>query len=111
MGFGSFLKKLPLVKAVKAVSSGNIGDLTDTFSFRESSPSSRLEASQKASQQASQQDQLIKQDQQAQITQLAQQKAIASESARLQEEEARKRTLFAGTVLGETSERKKLLGL
>jgi hypothetical protein len=107
MGFGSFLKKLPLVKAVKAVSSGNIGDLTDTFSFRESSPSSRL----KASQQASQQDQLIKQDQQAQITQLAQQKAIASESARLQEEEARKRTLFAGTALGETSERKKLLGL
>lgn len=49
--------------------------------------------------------------QQAQIAQLAQQKAIASESARLQEEEARKRTLFAGTALGETAERKKLLGL
>jgi len=46
-----------------------------------------------------------------QITQLAQEKAVASESARLQEEEARKRTLFAGTTLGETSERKKLLGL
>ena len=104
MGLGRFLKKLPLVKAVKAVSSGNIGDLKDTFSFRESSPSSRLKASQ--------QDQLIKQEQmQGQITQLAQQKAIASESARLQEEEARKRTLFAGTALGETSERKKLLGL
>ena len=51
------------------------------------------------------------QAQQAQITQLAQEKAIASESARLQEEKARKRTLFAGTALGEASERKKLLGL
>lgn len=42
---------------------------------------------------------------------LAQEKAIASESARLQEEEARKRTLFAGDTLGQVSERKKLLGL
>jgi hypothetical protein len=49
--------------------------------------------------------------QQEQLAQLAQEKAIASESVRLQEEEARKRTLFAGTALGETSERKKLLGL
>jgi len=49
--------------------------------------------------------------QQEQLAQLAQDKAIASESVRLQEEEARKRTLFAGTALGETSERKKLLGL
>lgn len=58
-----------------------------------------------------QQTQQAQQAQQVQITQLAQEKAIASESARLQEEEARKRTLFAGTTLGETSERKKLLGL
>ena len=100
MGFGSFLRKLPLVKEVKASSSDNIGDLTDTFSFRESSAIRRL-----TSQQAG------KDSMQAQIRQLAQQKAIASESARLQEEEARKRTLFAGTALGETSERKKLLGL
>ena len=49
--------------------------------------------------------------QQAQIAQLAQEKAIANESVRLQEEEARKRTLFAGTTLGQTAERKKLLGL
>jgi hypothetical protein len=49
--------------------------------------------------------------QQEQLAQLAQEKAVASESVRLQEEEARKRTLFAGTALGETSERKKLLGL
>lgn len=47
----------------------------------------------------------------AKIARLAQEKAIASESARLQEEEARKRTLFAGTALGATAERKKLLGL
>ena len=58
-----------------------------------------------------QQDQQTQQTQQAQIAQLAQEKAIASESARLQEEQARKRTLFAGVALGETSERKKLLGL
>jgi len=49
--------------------------------------------------------------QQEQLEQLAQEKAVASESVRLQEEQARKRTLFAGTALGETSERKKLLGL
>lgn len=49
--------------------------------------------------------------QQEQLAQLAQEKAIASESVRLQEEEARKRTLFAGTTLGQTAERKKLLGL
>lgn len=54
---------------------------------------------------------LLLNNQAQQITQLAQEKAVASESARLQEEEARKRTLFAGTTLGETSERKKLLGL
>lgn len=65
----------------------------------------------KKQKQQKQQTQQAQQDQQAQITQLAQEKAIASESARLQEEEARKRTLFAGTALGETSERKKLLGL
>lgn len=45
------------------------------------------------------------------IDRLVQEKAIASESVRLQEEEARKRTLFAGTALGQTAERKKLLGL
>lgn len=60
---------------------------------------------------AQKQSLLNNQAQQAQITQLAQEKAVASESARLQEEEARKRTLFAGTTLGDTSERKKLLGL
>lgn len=46
-----------------------------------------------------------------QLKQLEQEKAIANESVRLQEEEARKRTLFAGTALGQTAERKKLLGL
>jgi hypothetical protein len=50
-------------------------------------------------------------NQQEQLAKLAQEKAIASESVRLQEEEARKRTLFAGTTLGQAAERKKLLGL
>lgn len=54
---------------------------------------------------------LVNESQQAQIARLEQEKAIASESARLQEEQARKRTLFAGTTLGDNSERKKLLGL
>lgn len=60
---------------------------------------------------AQKQSLLNNEEQQAQIAQLAQEKAIASESARLQEEQARKRTLFAGAALGYTSERKKLLGL
>lgn len=41
----------------------------------------------------------------------AQEKAIAAESVRLQEEEARKRTLFGGSAIGQANERKSLLGL
>jgi hypothetical protein len=101
MGFGKFIKRLPLTKVVQAVAQGrpqDALDLTDTFSFKSSAPK-EMQVNQGQEQQ------------QAQITQLAQEKAIASESVRLQEEQARKRTLFAGTALGETSERKKLLGL
>jgi hypothetical protein len=101
MGFGKFIKRLPLTKVVQAVAQGrpqDALDLTDTFSFKSSTPK-EMQVNQGQEQQ------------QAQITQLAQEKAIASESVRLQEEQARKRTLFAGTALGETSERKKLLGL
>ncbi len=105
MGFGKFIKRLPLTKVVQAVAQGrpqDALDLTDTFSFKSSAPK-EMQVNQGQEQQLEQQ--------QAQITQLAQEKAIASESVRLQEEQARKRTLFAGTALGETSERKKLLGL
>ncbi len=101
MGFGKFIKRLPLTKVVQAVAQGrpqDALDLTDTFSFKSSAPK-EMQVNQGQEQQ------------QAQITQLAQEKAIASESVRLQEEQARKRTFFAGTALGETSERKKLLGL
>jgi len=71
----------------------------------------QINESGKAEKKRKQEARNLAQAQQAQITQLAQEKAIASESARLQEEKARKRTLFAGTALGEASERKKLLGL
>lgn len=92
---GGVLKAVPIVENI-AEKIPVINTLTQS--------ASRAENTQK-------QSLLDNQIQQAQITQLAQEKAIASESARLQEEEARKRTLFAGTALGETSERKRLLGL
>ena len=101
MGFWTKIRK-PLIGATIGATLGPLGAITGA-TIGGAVASSDAEKKQKQQAQA--------QEQQAQITQLAQQKAIASESARLQEEEARKRTLFAGTALGETSERKKLLGL
>ena len=103
MGFWTKIRK-PLIGATIGATLGPLGAITGA-TIGGAVASSDAEKKQK------QQAQAQAQEQQAQITQLAQQKAIASESARLQEEEARKRTLFAGTALGETSERKKLLGL
>lgn len=102
MGLWTKIRK-PLIGATIGATLGPLGAITGG-AIGGAVASSDAEKKQKQQAQA-------QQDQQAQITQLAQQKAIASESARLQEEEARKRTLFAGTALGETSERKKLLGL
>jgi hypothetical protein len=102
LGFGKLKKAIGgVVKAVPIV--GNVANKIPVVNTLTQS-ATRTENLQK-------QSLLNNELQQEQITQLAQEKAIASESARLQEEQARKRTLFAGTALGETSERKKLLGL
>lgn len=102
MGFWTKIRK-PLIGATIGSVLGPVGAITGGVI---GGAVASTDAEKKQKQQTQQ-----AQDQQAQITQLAQEKAIASESARLQEEEARKRTLFAGTALGDTSERKKLLGL
>jgi len=104
MGFGFGKIKKAIGRAIKAVPiAGNIANKIPVVNA--------LTRSATREENAKKQSLLNNEAQQAQITQLAQEKAIASESARLQEEEARKRTLFAGTALGQTSERKKLLGL
>ena len=106
MGFWTKIRK-PLVGGViGGALAGTFGALTGASVGK---AVSIMDADKKTAKRKQEQGQL--EQQQAQITQLAQEKAIASESVRLQEEEARKRTLFAGTALGETSERKKLLGL
>jgi hypothetical protein len=107
MGFWTKIRK-PLVGAVIGGALG--GPFGAVAGASVGGAVSIMDADKKAAKQKQGQQGQLEQ-QQAQITQLAQEKAIASESARLQEEEARKRTLFAGTALGETSERKKLLGL
>jgi hypothetical protein len=109
MGWGRITKaiKKPLIGAVGgAMLGGPFGAIVGAGLGRklDLNQSSKLKKAQA-------QAQAQMQDQQRQLEQLAQEKAIASESVRLQEEEARKRTLFAGTTLGQTAERKKLLGL
>ena len=104
MGFGLGKIKKAIGGALQAVPIvGNIANKIPVVNTLTQS-ATRTENSQK-------QSLLNLEQQQAQLAQLAQEKAIISESVRLQEEESRKRTLFAGMALGETSERKKLLGL
>jgi hypothetical protein len=110
MGLGKSFSKafraVPLVKLVKAVAQGEPGDLKSVFSFDPETASNRAAKAKSVKIGIAQ-----KIAAEALAVKEAEKQAIISDAVKQQEEKERRRTLFGGEAIGQTAERKSLLGL